>query len=155
MSLPRFSASDLARIQPGASFGKGNGGISLRTRAGISKSARLAALFIAGCINRRIHPPVAEFKFTADRKWRFDLAWEFHRLALEIDGGAFIRGGGGHTRGAALRAEHEKRRRAAEDGWRIIPVFPEVVLSETTYDSVRQALRMRVVDAVEEVGGRG
>lgn len=66
--------------------------------------------------------PVAEHRFAAPRRWRFDWAWLEPRVALEIQGGLFT--GGRHSRGPALLQEHEKLNRAAALGWRVVFVIP-------------------------------
>ena len=115
-------------------------GHSARIKAGQSKSKRLAELFDLGCYGRKIPRPQKELQFVADRRWRFDLAWPINKVALEVDGGAFMHGGGSHNRGASLRREHEKMNRAAVEGWRVLHVFPEDLLREDTYRMVVAAL---------------
>lgn len=69
--------------------------------------------------------PVAEFRFHPKRWWRFDLAWPMHKVALEIEGGAFVQGR--HTRGAGYEKDCEKYSEAAVLGWRILRVLPDAV----------------------------
>lgn len=73
----------------------------------------------------RIPAPAREHRFHASRRWRFDFAWEMHKLALEVQGGIFTRGR--HTRGAALLKEHEKLNAAAIAGWRVLYCTPRDV----------------------------
>ena len=49
-----------------------------------------------------IPAPVTELKFHPSRKFRFDYAWPEHRVAVEINGGAWS--GGRHTRGGRVPA---------------------------------------------------
>ena len=67
--------------------------------------------------------PVAEFRFSPPRRWRFDYAWPMQRIAVEIDGGAWTQGR--HTRGAGFIADMEKQNAAALAGWRILRYTPE------------------------------
>jgi len=92
--------------------------------------------------------PMIEHAFHPDRKWRFDFAWKclsqldgmtIVKLALEVQGGAFV--GGAHVRGAALRKEHEKRNEAAALGWRMLYCFPEELCKAKTVDVIRRTLR--------------
>lgn len=83
--------------------------------------------------------PEMEYRFAPPRRWRFDYAWPAHKLALEVQGGLFMRGGGRHSRGAALRKEHEKLNAAAAMGWRILYCLPETLLREAP-DLVKRAL---------------
>jgi very-short-patch-repair endonuclease len=68
--------------------------------------------------------PVAEHRFHPVRRWRFDWAWPAERLAIEVEGGVFLPGGGRHTRGAGFTADCEKYAEAAILGWRVIRVLP-------------------------------
>jgi hypothetical protein len=66
--------------------------------------------------------PMTEYPFAKDlgRRWRFDFAWPDRMLAVEVDGGAWIPGGGRHTRGAGFAADHDKFNRATLLGWRVL-----------------------------------
>jgi very-short-patch-repair endonuclease len=66
--------------------------------------------------------PVREHRFHATRKWRFDFAWVEQRIALEIEGGLFVRGG--HVRGAHYEEDCEKYAEALVLGWRVLRVSP-------------------------------
>lgn len=66
---------------------------------------------------------LAEVKFHPTRKWRFDFAWPQHRVALEIEGGAWSRGR--HTRGRGFIADLEKYNEAACRGWIVIRTTPQ------------------------------
>lgn len=71
--------------------------------------------------------PVAsrEFRFASPRRWRFDFAWTEHRIAVEVEGGAFVQGR--HTRGLAFEADCEKYNEAALLGWRVLRVTPRQI----------------------------
>ena len=66
--------------------------------------------------------PVTEHPFAKHlgRRWRFDFAWPALMLAVEVDGGAWVPGGGRHTRGAGFAADHDKMNRAMLLGWRVL-----------------------------------
>ena len=66
--------------------------------------------------------PVTEHPFARHlgRRWRFDFAWPDRWLAVEVDGGAWVPGGGRHTRGAGFAADHDKFNRAMLLGWRVL-----------------------------------
>lgn len=59
-----------------------------------------------------------EYQFLPDRKFRFDFAWPGPRVAVEMEGGIWIRGG--HTRGGGYRKNCEKYNLAAINGWRVL-----------------------------------
>jgi hypothetical protein len=82
--------------------------------------------------------PEPEHSFEPSRKWRLDLAWPTHRLALEVEGGVWTRGR--HTRGAGFLADMEKYNRLAVLGWRLLRVTPEQLYAPETVALVRAAL---------------
>lgn len=70
--------------------------------------------------------PVEEFNFDKHigRKHRFDFAWEFARVAVEVNGNAWqTRGGGRHGNDADL----EKLNLATSMGWRVFQVSPAMM----------------------------
>lgn len=82
---------------------------------------------------------VPELQFAPPRKWRFDFAFE-NQVALEVQGGLFIPGGGRHNRGAALLKEHEKLNSAAKLGWRVLYCTPQNLCMQETVDLVKGAI---------------
>lgn len=70
---------------------------------------------------KRLGPPIPatrEFRFHPVRKWRFDLAWPEHKVAVEMEGGVWTMGG--HTRGKIYRKNCEKYNEATILGWRVL-----------------------------------
>jgi hypothetical protein len=65
----------------------------------------------------KMPPPVREFQFHPDRKWRWDIAWPEFKTALECDGGTYVKGG--HSRGRQQRRDFEKQNAAVALGWRV------------------------------------
>ncbi len=64
-----------------------------------------------------------EYRFCSARRWRFDFAWPDYRLAIEIDGGAWIQGR--HNRGRGFVADREKDLGAFRLGWCVLHITPE------------------------------
>lgn len=58
-----------------------------------------------------------EYRFHPTRKWRFDYADPENKIAVEIDGGAFIQGR--HTRGLGFIKDQDKCNAAVVLGWRV------------------------------------
>lgn len=83
--------------------------------------------------------PLTEHRFHSTRKWRFDYAWEEHRVALEVEGGVWV--GGRHTSGAGFVKDMEKYNEAACLGWRIIRCQPRELCSIKTVDNIKRALQ--------------
>lgn len=70
--------------------------------------------------------PVTEYPFSAviGRKHRFDVAFPFHKIAVEIEGNAWnVKGGGKHMQDADL----EKYNIAALLGWRVFRYSPAML----------------------------
>jgi len=107
---------------------------------------RHAVLAMAHWVRAGIPAPARQFKFHPERKWRFDFAWPEKNgsnvtlVAIEVQGGNFMRGGGAHARGGHLRKEYEKWRAAAELGWRILPVLPEQLLGREFTEQLKRIL---------------
>jgi hypothetical protein len=89
-------------------------------------------------------PPTPEVRFHPTRKWRFDLAWPTHRIAFEIEGGAFT--GGRHTTGVGLSADCEKYSWAAILGWCVVRATPTMI---------RQGVALVLLEAAFAARGRG
>ena len=104
--------------------------------------------------------PVAEHPFAAElgRRWRFDLAWPDRRLAVEIEGGLFGRGGkgsnapcpacgqvpaGAHRSVDGVLRDMEKYNHAALLGWRVLRVLPGQVESGEALALIERALAGR------------
>jgi very-short-patch-repair endonuclease len=85
--------------------------------------------------------PDAEVRFHPTRKWRFDWAWADQKLALEIDGGVWVRGA--HGRGTGIVRDQEKGREAAALGWRIIRCQPKELFTPGVLDAIHRALQWR------------
>jgi len=61
--------------------------------------------------------PVNGHRFHDTRNWQLDCAWPDRKLAVEIDGGEFVRGR--HTRGLGFQNDCEKINAAIDAGWRV------------------------------------
>lgn len=85
--------------------------------------------------------PWPEHQFAKPRKFAFDACWPDAKLALEIDGGVFLKGGGRHTRGAGYRKDCEKGALAAIRGWRVIHCLPEHVKNGQALAWIEAALK--------------
>ncbi len=78
-----------------------------------------AAAVVLGTLKAVWPDAVAEHKFCATRKWRFDFAIPSHMIAIEVNGAIWT--AGRHSRGSGLIKEYEKMRAAAILGWRVMP----------------------------------
>jgi hypothetical protein len=113
--------------------------IAVRVKKGIKSSKQDAVEFLTVCERAGLPRPELEFYFHPTRKWRFDLAFVREKIAVEIQGGAFIQGA--HNSPMSFVKEQEKMNSAAVMGWRIIYRTPSNFLSNETADLIRRAMR--------------
>ena len=81
-----------------------------------------------------------EHVFSPPRRWRFDIAWPEHMLALEIEGGVHLRGR--HTRPIGYQNDCEKYNNATLLGWRVLRVTAKHVMNEEALAWVQKAIGM-------------
>lgn len=83
--------------------------------------------------------PVREFRFAApERQWRFDFAWPDRGIAIEIEGGTFVRGR--HSRGVGMREDAEKYNFATLRGWRIFRVTGDMFTNGEAFAIAKRAI---------------
>jgi len=101
--------------------------IVCRARRSAVKKSELEAAFAHNW--RVLHPelpePEAEYRFAPPRRWRFDFAWPWQKVAAECDGGTWS--GGRHVRGAGYRGDCEKLNAATSLGWRCYRVTTDML----------------------------
>lgn len=72
-----------------------------------------------------------EYKFS-ERKFRFDYALPDYKIAIEIEGGVWIRGR--HNRALGYKRDLEKYNLATTMGWRILRYTPDTPILHITRD---------------------
>ena len=93
------------------------------------------------CAAAKAPTPAAEYRFEPKRRWRFDWAWPIQRVALEQEGGVWVRGR--HTRGKGYLNDLEKYNHAAASGWLVIRCTPQQVQDGSAFVWVKRALDQR------------
>ena len=83
--------------------------------------------------------PVKEHKFHPVRRWRFDLAFLDHNLAVEIEGGIWLIGR--HNRGAGFIKDMEKYNEAMYYGWYMARFTPKMVKDGTAMQFLNRYFR--------------
>lgn len=86
--------------------------------------------------------PARELTFHPKRKWRFDFAWKDHKIALEVEGGAWSRGR--HTRGSGYIGDIEKYNEAQLLGWDVYRATPEQVQNGEAVKIIERAFTARL-----------
>jgi hypothetical protein len=81
-----------------------------------------------------------EHKFHATRRWRMDYAHLGLMIYLEVEGGHWVKGGGGHTRGQARIDDIEKQNAAVLAGWIPIICTPTDIQKGLAHQLVEKAL---------------
>lgn len=66
----------------------------------------------------RLPLAIRDYRAIPDRKFLCDLAWPEIKLAVEVDGGEFMRGR--HSRGAGMASDCEKQNLLVFAGWRCL-----------------------------------
>ncbi len=83
-------------------------------------------------------PFIRQHRFHPTRRWLFDFALPDHKLAIEVEGGTWVRGR--HTRGSGYEKDREKYSEAAVLGWKVIRVTTGMVTKKKALDFIRRAL---------------
>jgi len=81
-----------------------------------------------------IPAPCAEYRFAPPRLWRFDYAWPGPGVALEVEGGALVRGR--HVSGLGYFADMQKYNFAVLLGWSVLRCSPEGLATLTTFNAL-------------------
>jgi len=82
-----------------------------------------------------------QHEFHPRRKWAFDFAWPRYKIALEVNGGTYMRGR--HSRGAGQRNDYEKWSEAAILGWLVILVDSKDVSKKVHIERIQRAMEAR------------
>ena len=100
-------------------------------------------------------PPVPEVRFHPGRHWRFDWAWPWHEVALEREGGCFVKDKcpncswhrttfkSRHHDRKGYEADLAKYNEAARMGWLLVRVTPPMIRDGRAADAIIGALRAR------------
>lgn len=91
--------------------------------------------------------PIAEVRFEPNRNWRFDYLvpgvekYRWSRgFAIEIEGGVWEQGGGGHNRARAFIDDMEKYNHAAARGFKVFRFTPEQILKGVALEFIKKFL---------------
>jgi len=85
---------------------------------------------------------VKEFKFHPTRKWRFDYAFPFLMIAVEVDGGVWT--GGRHINPAGYINDMEKLNTVASMGWLVLRITTDDRFASKTFELISKAVEYRI-----------
>ncbi len=103
------------------------------------KSIDYPAMLDMQCQAVGLPAAVREFKFHPTRKWRADLCWPGHMLAVECEGGVWV--GGRHTSGAGFTKDMEKYNALALAGYTLLRFTPAMVRDGIAVGVIETAMR--------------
>lgn len=86
----------------------------------------------------KLPEPLHQYRFHPTRMWRFDLAWPDRKLAVEADGGQWVRGR--HQRPLGFAKDAEKLNEAALMGWTVLRFATSQVRDNTAIQTITRAL---------------
>lgn len=103
------------------------------------KAEALARKFRLLCAHNGLPLPTREHSFHGTRGWRFDFAFVDERVAVEVEGGLWVKGGGRHNRGRGYLQDLEKYNAASVAGWTLIRVTPKQLCTDSTIALIHAA----------------
>jgi very-short-patch-repair endonuclease len=93
----------------------------------------------------RLPEPCEQYFFaeTLGRKFRSDFAWPAYRLLVEVHGGLWQRGGGGHSHPMHIVKDIERQQIATLLGWFVLPVTTDHVKNGAAIEMLERVLNAR------------
>ena len=115
----------------------------------------------------KLPAPVQEYRFAAEavglgkglrerllnagmKNWRFDFAWPDSMLAVECEGGAWVPGGGRHTRGKGFEGDLMKYHHAMRLGWDVYRCSGPLIRSGQAVNLIQDLLKRKSLAIVQE-----
>ena len=120
----------------------GKGAQGQRKRKSTGSRFDYKAKFLSDLALLRIPAPTTELVFAPPRRWRFDFCWPDKFIAVEYQGGTYMRGKSGHSNVAGLERDYEKFTEASLLGWRIILINAKTVQTGKAVEWVMRALEI-------------
>jgi len=78
--------------------------------------------------------------YIPNRKFVLDIGWPLLKIGIEVQGATWRKGG--HSSGAGINRDMEKRNLAIINGWRIIEITPQQVCMLDTVTMIKALIRM-------------
>ena len=101
--------------------------------------SKLENKFTGQLIAEGLPYPEREYRFHPIRRWRFDFAWPYLKIAAEIEGGTFTEKSR-HTKGVGFRNDCEKYNEATIQGWRVFRFDCTMISKGQAIKTIRTAI---------------
>ena len=108
----------------------------------ISKGEKL---FMDQCLDHLTDLPKTEYRFLKKRRFRFDFAWPDRMIAMEVEGGVWMKGGGGHTTGKGYTRDLEKYNLATLHGWEVYRFTTQDVTKEIAIAFMKNIIINKII----------
>ena len=98
-------------------------------------------------IQERLPLPETEYRFYGPRRWRMDMVWVNEKLAVEVEGGIWMKNGGGrHQRPLTFLQDAVKYNTASLLGYRVLRVCKEHIDSGEAILWIKQGLGLAKIE---------
>lgn len=115
-----------------------HGAKGLRPRRAASTAPNLEAIFEIQIRALKLPAAQRQYRFHPKRRWLFDFAWPQAMIAVEIDGGTYVKGR--HVQPEGFRSDCQKINEAQLLGWRVFRGDVKMVKDGELLDTIRAAL---------------
>lgn len=85
----------------------------------------------------------SEYYFSPDRGFRIDFALPDYKIAIEIDGGIWMRGKSGHSSGSGIKRDQEKTTLLSSLGWSVLRFEPNEAMSLRTLEIIKNTIKSK------------
>jgi very-short-patch-repair endonuclease len=85
-------------------------------------------------------PLIEEYRFSSKRRFRFDFAHRESKVAIEINGGIFIKSG--HSSSSGLSRDYEKLNLAQLEDWQVYQLSSKMI-NESNLKLIQQKIEER------------
>tara|TARA_R110002167_G_scaffold132848_1_gene317270 strand:- start:254 stop:694 length:441 start_codon:yes stop_codon:yes gene_type:complete len=102
-------------------------------------------LFMDQLMENQLDIPKTEYRFLKKRRFRFDFAWPDRMIAVEVEGGVWMKGGGGHTTGKGYTRDLEKYNLATLHGWEVYRFTTQDVTKEIAIAFMKNIIINKII----------
>src|SRR5690606_23296813 len=85
-----------------------------------------------------------EFHFSIERNYRLDYAIPKYKIAIEVDGGIWMKGNSGHSSGTGIKRDMEKGNLLQHLGWKLLKFEPNELMTSSTIRSIKVFIEVPV-----------